>query len=72
MRAGIAIALRAMEDRAAEISAQDAASDTVGPHANPPSLTALTAFEAMLRLGRFTAAARELDRTQGAASRQVA
>jgi LysR family glycine cleavage system transcriptional activator len=37
-----------------------------------PSLTALTAFEATLRHRSFTAAARELDRTQGAVSRQVA
>ncbi len=37
-----------------------------------PSLTALTAFEATVRLGSFTAAARALDRTQGAVSRQVA
>lgn len=37
-----------------------------------PSLTALTAFEATLRQGSFTAAAKELNRTQGAISRQVA
>lgn len=47
-------------------------SDAAGPHPDPPSITALTAFEATLRLGSFTAAARELDRTQGAVSRQVA
>lgn len=40
--------------------------------ADLPSLTALTAFEAALRHRSFTAAARELGRTQGAVSRQVA
>ena len=43
-----------------------------GSHADLPSLTALTAFEASLRHKSFTAAARELGRTQGAVSRQVA
>ncbi len=37
-----------------------------------PSLTALTAFEATLRHSSFTGAAKELCRTQGAVSRQVA
>ena len=37
-----------------------------------PSLTALTAFEATLRHKSFTGAAKELSRTQGAVSRQVA
>ncbi len=37
-----------------------------------PSLTALTAFEATLRHASFTGAAKELSRTQGAVSRQVA
>ncbi len=37
-----------------------------------PSLTALTAFEATLRHNSFTGAAKELSRTQGAVSRQVA
>lgn len=37
-----------------------------------PSLTALTAFDATIRLGSFTAAAKALGRTQGAVSRQVA
>ncbi|QDV04831.1 Glycine cleavage system transcriptional activator [Planctomycetes bacterium Poly30] len=37
-----------------------------------PSLTALTAFEATLRHCSFTGAAKELSRTQGAVSRQVA
>lgn len=46
--------------------------DALGPHADLPSLTALTAFEASLRHKSFTAAARELGRTQGAISRQVA
>lgn len=45
---------------------------TERPDAELPSLTALTAFEAALRQGSFTAAARELGRTQGAVSRQVA
>ena len=61
-----------MGDSAARNSAQGSASDAAGQHADLPSLTALTAFEATLRLGSFTAAARELDRTQGAVSRQVA
>ena len=37
-----------------------------------PSLTALTAFEATLRHCSFTGAAKELSRTQGAISRQIA
>lgn len=37
-----------------------------------PSLTALEAFEAALRLESFTRAAEELGRTQGAISRQIA
>ncbi|GMG84320.1 LysR family transcriptional regulator [Paralimibaculum aggregatum] len=37
-----------------------------------PSTSALAAFEAVVRLGGFTAAARELSLTQGAVSRQVA
>ena len=37
-----------------------------------PSLTALTAFEATVRHCSFTGAAKELSRTQGAVSRQVA
>ncbi|MEL6429149.1 MAG: LysR substrate-binding domain-containing protein [Planctomycetota bacterium] len=40
--------------------------------ADLPSLTALASFEASLRHRSFTAAARELGRTQGAVSRQVA
>ncbi|TIL56504.1 MAG: LysR family transcriptional regulator, partial [Mesorhizobium sp.] len=36
-----------------------------------PTTSALAAFEAVARLGSFTAAARELDLTQGAISRQV-
>ena len=36
-----------------------------------PNISALAAFEAVARLGSFTAAARELDLTQGAISRQV-
>jgi DNA-binding transcriptional LysR family regulator len=36
-----------------------------------PNIGALAAFEAMARLGSFTAAARELDLTQGAVSRQI-
>ena len=36
-----------------------------------PSTRALAAFDAVARLGSFTAAARELDLTQGAISRQV-
>lgn len=36
-----------------------------------PSTRALAAFDAVARLGNFTAAARELDLTQGAISRQV-
>ncbi|HMM63586.1 MAG TPA: LysR family transcriptional regulator [Mesorhizobium sp.] len=36
-----------------------------------PSTGALAAFEAVSRLGSFTAAARELDLTQGAISRQI-
>ncbi|ESX39212.1 LysR family transcriptional regulator [Mesorhizobium sp. LSHC432A00] len=37
-----------------------------------PSTSALAAFEAVARLGSFTAAAQELDLTQGAVSRQIA
>ncbi|MDG4881681.1 LysR family transcriptional regulator [Mesorhizobium sp. WSM4884] len=37
-----------------------------------PNTAALAAFEAVARLGSFTAAARELDLTQGAVSRQIA
>ncbi|MGX5847290.1 LysR family transcriptional regulator [Mesorhizobium sp. PL10] len=37
-----------------------------------PSTSALAAFEAVGRLGSFTAAAQELDLTQGAVSRQIA
>jgi LysR family transcriptional regulator, glycine cleavage system transcriptional activator len=37
-----------------------------------PPMTALLAFDAVVRLGSFTAAARALDMTQGALSRQVA
>ncbi|MDG4901791.1 MULTISPECIES: LysR family transcriptional regulator [unclassified Mesorhizobium] len=36
-----------------------------------PNISALAAFEAVARLGSFTAAARELDLTQGAVSRQI-
>lgn len=36
-----------------------------------PSTSALAAFEAVARLGSFTAAAQELDLTQGAVSRQI-
>ncbi|TGT75122.1 LysR family transcriptional regulator [bacterium M00.F.Ca.ET.159.01.1.1] len=36
-----------------------------------PNTAALAAFEAVARLGSFTAAARELDLTQGAVSRQI-
>ncbi len=36
-----------------------------------PSTSALAAFEAVARLGSFTAAAQELDLTQGAISRQI-
>ena len=36
-----------------------------------PNISALAAFEAVARLGSFTAAARELDLTQGAISRQI-
>lgn len=36
-----------------------------------PNIGALAAFEAVARLGSFTAAARELDLTQGAVSRQI-
>lgn len=36
-----------------------------------PGMSALAAFEAVARLGSFTAAARELDLTQGAVSRQI-
>ena len=36
-----------------------------------PNTSALAAFEAVARLGSFTAAARELDLTQGAISRQI-
>src|SRR3569832_1367152 len=36
-----------------------------------PNTAALAAFEAVARLGSFTAAARELDLTQGAISRQI-
>ncbi|TIW78945.1 MAG: LysR family transcriptional regulator, partial [Mesorhizobium sp.] len=36
-----------------------------------PNTPALAAFEAVARLGSFTAAARELDLTQGAVSRQI-
>ncbi|TIT38513.1 MAG: LysR family transcriptional regulator, partial [Mesorhizobium sp.] len=36
-----------------------------------PTTAALAAFEAVARLGSFTAAARELDLTQGAVSRQI-
>jgi LysR family glycine cleavage system transcriptional activator len=36
-----------------------------------PSTSALAAFEAVSRLGSFTAAAQELDLTQGAVSRQI-
>ena len=46
--------------------------DDAHPDADLPSLTALSAFDAALRSGSFTAAARELGRTQGAVSRQVA
>ncbi|MER8895534.1 LysR family transcriptional regulator [Mesorhizobium sp. C386A] len=37
-----------------------------------PSTSALAAFESVARLGSFTAAAQELDLTQGAVSRQIA
>ena len=37
-----------------------------------PPISALLAFDAVVRLGSFTAAARALDMTQGAVSRQVA
>ena len=37
-----------------------------------PGMSALRAFDAVARLGSFTAAARDLDLTQGAVSRQVA
>jgi LysR family glycine cleavage system transcriptional activator len=37
-----------------------------------PPMSALLAFDAVVRLGSFTAAARALDMTQGAVSRQVA
>ncbi|MEW6631834.1 MAG: LysR family transcriptional regulator [Pseudomonadota bacterium] len=36
-----------------------------------PNISTLAAFEAVARLGSFTAAARELDLTQGAVSRQI-
>ncbi|WP_292086382.1 LysR family transcriptional regulator, partial [Mesorhizobium sp.] len=36
-----------------------------------PGISALAAFEAVARLGSFTAAAQELDLTQGAVSRQI-
>lgn len=36
-----------------------------------PNISALAAFEAVARLGSFTAAAQELDLTQGAVSRQI-
>ena len=49
---------------------QSAHTPTEGPEL--PSTTALSAFEAVLRHGSFTGAARELDRTQGAVSRQIA
>ncbi len=52
----------------------DASGDSLGdgPEVDLPSLTALTAFDAALRHQSFTGAAKELGRTQGAVSRQVA
>lgn len=47
-------------------------SSTYRGEAELPSLTALTAFEATLRHCSFTGAAKELSRSQGAVSRQVA
>lgn len=46
--------------------------DAYRGEADLPSLTALTAFEATLRHSSFTGAAKELSRTQGSVSRQVA